>query len=496
MLLRIDSVLAGVHSGNQYEVKRFIGNGMNGEVYEVLDHSDTSIKAVKVSTDALMLEREAEGAKKIIHPNVARYFEYRESVIDGSTVYYIIMEYLPDGNLRRRIDEQREKGELFGLEFLLGWMSQLASGLTAINEVLIHRDLKPENILFSKDTPKISDFGLSKPVEEATRIITYKGEGTYPYMAPETWELSHQSVQTDIYSLGIMFYELVTLQRPFEAQNWLAWSQQHRFAPPPHPREKNPRIGYVIDGMIRRMMEKEPSRRYQSAKEVVQVIEQYSVSTTDKRPTRILDSLVTAARQKYDIESEKAQAQRLEQERKQEISQKFNYGFQELVGALDEIVNEFNQQLQVRPIHRSAPPQHPERIEFQYYERRLIINSLPLIDEIARCRDEDKNIIEEQGVIGASFLRLADERQVRRGINFLLVLEQGKMYGSWKTCEIRDHALSRHQHPFQPFAVDDAETLIRDLIMHWRRVMDVHTVSIKDFSSDDFIPFLQELVSQ
>lgn len=496
MLLRIDSVLAGEHSGNQYEVKRFIGNGMNGEVYEVLDHSDTSIKAVKVSADALMLEREAEGAKKIIHPNVARYFEYRGSVIDGSTIYYIIMEYLPDGNLRRRINEQREKGELFGLELLLGWMSQLASGLSAINEVLIHRDLKPENILFLKDTLKISDFGLSKPVEEATRLITYKGEGTYPYMAPETWELSHQSLQTDIYSLGIMFYELVTLQRPFEAQNWLAWSQQHRFAVPQHPIEKNPQIGYVIDGMIRRMMEKEPSRRYHSAKEVLQVIEQYSVSTTAKRPTRIPDSLVTAARQKYDIESEKAQAQSLEQERKQEISQKFTYGFQELVGALDEIVNEFNQKLQVRPIHRSAPPQHRERIEFQYFERRLVINSLPLIDTIAELQVEYKNLLEDQGVIGAAFLRLAYGGQVRQGINFILLLEQGKMYGSWNTCEIRDRAGIIHQHRYQPFAVDNAEPLIHDLIMHWRGVMDVHTVSIKEFSSDDFMPFLQELVSQ
>jgi len=474
---------------------------MNGEVYEVLDHSDKSTKAVKVSTNALMLEREAEAAKGIIHPNVARYFEYREAVIDGSTAHYIVMEYLPDGDLRRRISQQQEKGELLSLELLLGWMSQLTSGLSAINEVLIHRDLKPENTLFLKDTLKISDFGLSKYVEEATRAETYKGEGTHPYMAPETWEFSRQSIQTDIYSLGIVFYELVTLQRPFEAQNWLAWSQQHRFTLTPHPIKKNPQIGYVLDGMIQRMMEKEPSRRYQSAEEVLQVLQRFSINHEDQHPIRILDSLVTAARQKYDTESEKTQAQRLEQERKQELSQKFTYGFQELVGALDGIVDEFNQQLQARPIQRSAPPHHPEHIEFQYYERRLVINSLPLIDAIVGCRDEDKNMIEEKGVIGAALLRMAYGGQVRgryqfsKGINFLLVLEQGKMYGSWKTCEIRDHAFIRHQHPYQPFAVDDAKALLHDLLMHWRGVMDVHTVSLRDFKEEDFLPFLTALVS-
>lgn len=496
MLLRIDTVLAGEHSENQYEVKSFIGNGMNGEIYKVLDNSDSSIKAMKVSSDALMLEREAEAAKKIIHPNVTRYFEYREVVVDSSKVHYIVMEYVPDGDMRGRINKQLESGELFTLDLLLGWMSQLASGLSAINDSLIHRDLKPENILFLKDTPKISDFGLSKYVEEVTRAQTYKGEGTHPYMAPETWELEHQSTQTDIYSLGIIFYELVTLQRPFEAQNWLAWSQQHRFALPPHPIEKNPQIGYVVDGMIRRMIEKEPSKRYQSAEEILQVVEQYSVEASGGKPTIIPDSLVTAARQKYNVKSEEVQIQKLEQHRKQELNQKFAYGFQQLVQVLDSIVNELNQKIQVRLIQRSAPPQHQNHIEFRYFDTRLVINALPLIDEILSMDYQDKNKIEEKGLIGAAYLRLAYEGQTRVGINFILVLEQGKMYGSWRTCEIRDHAFSSRQHRYQPFAIDNANELLSDLIMHWSGVTDIHTVSIKQFSPEDFIPFLNELVSQ
>lgn len=496
MLLRTGSVLAGEQNQNQYEVKRFIDNGMNGEVYEILDHSDMSIKAAKVSANSLMLEREAEAAKRIIHPNVARYFEYREAVVDDSEVHYIVMEYLPDGDLRRRLSQQQEKGELFGLELLLGWMLQLASGLRAINEVIVHRDIKPENILFLKDILKISDFGLSKYVEDTTRVETYKGEGTYPYMAPETWQLSHQSFQTDIYSLGIMFYELVTLQRPFEAQNWLAWSQEHRFTVLPHAIEKNSQIGYVLDGMIQRMMEKEPSGRYQSAEEILQVIEQCSVSTTEKRPTTIPDTLVAAARQKYDSENKKTQAQKLEQDRKQELNQKFIYGFQELVGRLDGIVNELNQQIQVRPIQRSVSPKHQDRIDFQYYDRSLIISALPLIDNISSIDFGDKNKIEEKGLIGAACLRLVYQGHARGGINFILVLEQGKMYGIWKTCEIRNRAGMIRQESYEPFAVDNVSVLLHDLVMHWRGVTDIHIVSIKEFSANDFMPFLQDLVSQ
>lgn len=495
MLLRIDSVLAGEHSENQYEVKSFVGNGMNGEVYKVLDHSDNSIRAMKVSSDALMLEREAEAAKRIIHPNVTRYFEYREVVVDSSKTHYIVMEYLPDGDMRRRINKQLETGKFFALDLLLEWMSQLASGLSAINDSLIHRDLKPENILFLKDTPKISDFGLSKYIEEATRTQTYKGEGTYPYMAPETWELAPQSIQTDIYSLGIIFYELATLQRPFEAQNWLAWSQQHRFALPPHPIKKNSQIGYVVDGMIRRMIEKEPSKRYQSAEEVLRVVRQYPADTTGGRPNIIPDSLATTARRKYDIESEKAQVKRLEQARKQELNQKFAFGFQEIVGVLDSMVNELDQQIQVEPIHRSTPHHHQNHIQFNYFDRRLVIDALPLVDAISQRDNQDKNKIEEKGLIGAACLYLVYDGEARGGINFILVLEQGKMYGSWKTCEIRDRASSEGQHRYQPFAAYTANQLLPDLIAHWSRIVDIHTVYIKEFSREDFVRFLQELVS-
>ncbi|GAG47939.1 unnamed protein product, partial [marine sediment metagenome] len=234
------------------------------------------------------------------------------------------------------------------------------------------------------------------------------------------------------------------------------------------------------------------SRRYQSAEEVLQVISQYSADTTEARPNVIPDSLVTAARRRYDIESEKAQVRKLEKDRKQELNQKFDYGFREILEVLDSMVNELNQIIQVEPIERMASPEQLQAtaLHYRYFGKYLIIEALPLIDVISRMDHQQMGKIEEKGLIGAASLYLAGGGETRRGINFILMLEQGKMYGSWKTCEIRDHALIKSQHRDQPSAIHDAEQLLRDLSMHWNGIMDIHTVSIKDFSKEDFVPFL------
>ena len=494
MLFRVGYRLQGSFNPNQYEVKRFIGNGMNGEVYEIVDHNDGATKAVKVSTNELMLEREAEAAKRIVHQNVAKYFEYRESSIDDSGIYYIVMEYLPGGDLRTRIEEHQTKRELLDVELLLDWMQQLASGLSAINEFLIHRDLKPENVLLSNKTLKISDFGLSKYVTEATRTKTYKGEGTYPYMAPETWELGTQNVATDIYSLGIMFYELVTLQRPFDAQNWIDWSQKHRFALPPHAREINPQIGNVLDAMIHKMMDKDLSKRYQSAQEILQVLRQYSARGEDRQSSGVLDSIIATAQQRYEHEAEKEHTAKLEDERKRELSQKADYSFKELLSVLDRHVSTINEQLQACMV-KKVEPGESNRVAYACYGKYLVLGFLPIIDAADNYKPHGPNLAKEKGVIGSAYLYLAEGLNKKEGINFLLIKDQDKTYGDWKICEIRDHALMRNQSKYQPFAVLDAKGMVHDLLMHEAGVMDIHTVSIRDFKEDDFLPFLNKLVS-
>lgn len=495
MLLTINSLLA-----SRYEVKRFVDSGMSSEIYEVYDIEEKEPKAVKVSNKELMLEREAESAKQISHQNVVKYFEYRKEDYEGSEIYYIIMEYLPDGDLRKKIKEFQEKGQLLPPELLHDWMQQLASGLSAINELLIHRDLKPKNVLFSSDTLKISDFGLSKYVEEATREHTFKGEGTYPYMAPETWLLAHQSVCTDIYSLGIMFYELSTLSLPFKAENWLEWREKHLYELPPHPIAENKHINLNLDGMILRMMEKEPSNRYQFVQEVIAVLRQASAAQPGGEE-RDIAVIVSKARERYDREREKEKRRKLEEEMEEERSEKAYLGYEELVRLFDGLAEEINMRLQVTQIAirddngRAYVQQRANRNYF-YYDDALVLGFFRIREVLEKFRKPD--LIRNNGLIGAAYFFVQKGHgidNIREGANLLLLMRPGKMYGEWNICEIRDNPVSRHQHAYQPFAVENIDTLIEDLSWHWRGAMHTHIVSVKTLQKEDLKPYFEKLVA-
>src|SRR5690606_9381868 len=108
---------------------------------------------------------------------------------------------------------------------------QLSEGMRSINEHLVHRDIKLENILIRDGILKIADVGISKPVNEGTRQITFKGAGSVKYTAPERWRNETNTIQNDIYSMGIVFYELATLQHPFDvaSEDAYSWQQAHFF---------------------------------------------------------------------------------------------------------------------------------------------------------------------------------------------------------------------------------------------------------------------------
>jgi len=473
---------------------------MSSEIYEVYDIEEKEPKAVKVSNKELMLEREAESAKQISHQNVVKYFEYRKEDYEGSEIYYIVMEYLPDGDLRKKIKEFQEKGQLLPPELLHDWMQQLALGLSAINELLIHRDLKPKNVLFSGDTLKISDFGLSKYVEEATREHTFKGEGTYPYMAPETWLLAHQSVCTDIYSLGIMFYELSTLSLPFKAENWLEWREKHLYELPLHPIAENKHINLKLDGMILRMMEKEPSKRYQSAQQVIEVLEQLSPGIVAAEKPDIRE-IIAVARERYEIEREKEASKKLEMDTEKHFIQMAEYGYDELIRLFDGLAAEINRALQVKQIetHLSqtlfrGKEKWPSR-RYNFYSDYLYLDFFPMRAVLDWSRSV--KVLSDKGLIGAAYCHVTKSDTTREGVNFVLLMTPGKMYGEWNICEIRDNPISAEQHKYQPFAVEsiDIGILINDLIGHWRGAMHTHTVSIKVLQKEDLKPYFEKLVA-
>lgn len=261
----------GVMFAGRYQVIEELGEGGMGRVYRVLDtkiDEEIALKLVKydAACDRKSLERlraELKKGRKVAHKNVARMFDLNEA--DG--VPYITMQYVRGENLRSLI---RKVGRLDASQ-AVPIATQVCQGLAeAHSENIIHRDLKPQNIMIDEDgKAHIMDFGLAQLASSVGRSEKGAVEGTPAYIAPELVAGRPPDRRVDLYSLGIVLYEMVTGRTPFTAESAQALAVKHMTDLPKDPRETNPEIPVGLVRVIMRCLEKKPERRYQSAEEVL-----------------------------------------------------------------------------------------------------------------------------------------------------------------------------------------------------------------------------------
>jgi hypothetical protein len=208
-----------------------------------------------------MFLREAEAASRINHPNVVQLIDW------GDSPPFIAFEFVEGRTMDRVIEERRSTQSELRVSELLPLIRSLVAGLEAINRVLVHRDIKPGNIFLTDNGPKISDLGLAKYLDEATRSRTFKGWGSLAYMAPETFRGQSNDWRTDQYGLGVVFYELATLERPFQGAA-PDLERQHLFVRPPRITQANPGLPEALATVVARMLEKRPDDRFSSWAEV------------------------------------------------------------------------------------------------------------------------------------------------------------------------------------------------------------------------------------
>ncbi len=256
----------------RYEVQKLIGSGGMADVYRAWDLELAEAIAVKVlhpmvaNREAAVsrFKKEIKLARKIVHPNVCRIFDFGSS----GEIVFVTMELLEGSTL----DTLAKRRGGLDLDALTDLFRKVLQGLDAAHRLgIIHRDLKPQNIMVTAgDRPVIMDFGIARELE-ATDVTTTTSEviGTPAYMAPERMLGNLADHRCDLYSLGVMLFELATGQRPFSGLTVFDMAQNQLSVDPPRPSSIAPDLPEWLEQLILKMMAKRPIERLQSVAEVL-----------------------------------------------------------------------------------------------------------------------------------------------------------------------------------------------------------------------------------
>ncbi len=277
----------GTVFGGRYQIIEHLGRGGMGRVYRALDTKTREEVAVKIirpdiAEDRRTLERfvnEIKLAHKISHRNIGKMFHLGEDL----GLHYITMEYVPGEDLKSFIRRSRR----LDVATVVAISRQVCGGLSeAHNAGIVHRDLKPSNIMIDKEgNAKILDFGIARALD--TQGVTAEGNviGTPEYMSPEQVEGRESDKRSDIYSFGVILFEMVTGRLPFAADTPFAVAFKQQSEKPPKPADLNPQTPPQLSSIILRCLEKDSAKRYQTVEEVCRDLGQVEETIQTTRAT-------------------------------------------------------------------------------------------------------------------------------------------------------------------------------------------------------------------
>jgi serine/threonine protein kinase len=258
---------------DHYALRRLVGRGGMANVYEAQDlqsYQNVAVKVFKREDEELLRRfiREARLMASLHHEHLVPIIDSGESQLDGDTRYYIVMPFLDGGTLRARI--RRSPLSLAEASYAL---RAIAGALDYIHsQGIIHRDIKASNVLLDANGEcYLTDFGIARITGDVTQL-TSTGDvlGTVDYVAPELYEADRRAdARSDLYSLGVLLFEMVTGRLPFPAENQLVVVSMHMNKRPPSPRSIAPHISSQVERVIFKALEKKPEQRYASAAELV-----------------------------------------------------------------------------------------------------------------------------------------------------------------------------------------------------------------------------------
>ena len=294
----------GKRLDGRYEIKEVIGVGGMAYVYKAYDSIDDRTVAVKILRDEYLaneeftrrFKNESKAIAILSHPNIVKVYD----VSFGERLQYIVMEYIDGITLKEYIEQQQDIKWKEAVHFTVQILRALQH---AHDKGIVHRDIKPQNIMLLPDgTIKVTDFGIARFSRNEIRATsaTDKAIGSVHYISPEQARGDITDEKADIYSVGVMLYEMLTGRLPFEADNAVSVAIMQLQSEPKLPREINPPIPEGLEEITIKAMQKDPAKRYQSAAEMLYDIDEFKRNPSihfeykyfvDETPTRFVEAI-------------------------------------------------------------------------------------------------------------------------------------------------------------------------------------------------------------
>jgi eukaryotic-like serine/threonine-protein kinase len=376
---------------NRYELEKKIGDGGMAVVFKATDTMLSRPVAVKVlrdtyASDPQFLERfrrEARSAAGLNHPHIVNVYDVGQE----GQIYYIVMEFIEGASLKELI----VKNGTVPVADAIRLTGEICDGIGYAHEKgLIHRDLKPQNILLTRDgRSKVTDFGIAKQVGDQTLTQAGFTLGTVQYFSPEQAKGQTATPQSDIYSIGIILYEMLTGRIPFEGDNPVAIAIKHIEEAPPVPRRFNPSIPSALEAIVMRAMSKNPAQRYASAAAMKKALQDFAsvneiggtvavptgtaVAVPPRRPQKDEDFFEPTPNNFQPTYQDPAPSPR---QPKQPSYQQYNQGQPPINPAHSGNNQAYSEQTRYDP-NFAAPPQPPRQNPYTAYPNQRPVNAMP-----------------------------------------------------------------------------------------------------------------------
>lgn len=295
---------------DRFQIGELVGTGGMATVYQGIDTNTGELVAIKLLKPEAVIadpdvvarfEREGEALRRLNHPNITQVL----ATIEKEGKHYVVMEYVGGGDLRWLLQQHFEQEEMLPISRILEIALDLADALTRAHRLkIIHRDIKPANVLLAQDgTPRLTDFGVAHFSDSARMTQTGALIGTLYYMSPEACAGEELDPRADLWSFGVMLYEMLTLRRPFDGPNSAALLNAIVNSDPPVIEDLRQDMPETLTSLIQWMLVKDPMQRIPSARLVGAQLEaiingtEIPVEPVSRRPaqkvTQVIDPIAT-----------------------------------------------------------------------------------------------------------------------------------------------------------------------------------------------------------